>query len=116
MLTRHYAIDEKILPYAAFGAVFLIVVVLVSLLGKLLKSSIDKTTLGNADQVLGGGLGIIRTAFMASVVLWIIHSVNAEYTNQWSENSWLYPMVAKFAPATTKWIGEMFPVFSELFN
>jgi len=116
MLSQHYSIDDKILPYVSFAVVFLIVVILVSLLGKLLKSSLEKSTLGSVDQLLGGALGILRTAFMLSVVLWIIHSVNVELTSKWTEGSWLYPVIAKFAPFTTQWIGEIFPVFGNLFN
>jgi len=116
MLGKHYSIDEKILPYAAFAVVFVIVVVIVNLLGKLLKSSLDKSALGSADQLLGGALGMLRTAFMLSVVLWIIHSVNVDLTSRWTEGSWLYPIIAKFAPAFTEWVGEIFPVFGNLFN
>lgn len=116
MLSARYTIDEKVLPYVAFGVVFILVVIIVSLLGKMLKSSLEKSTLGSVDHVLGGGIGLLRTAFMLSVVLWIAHSLKIERTEQWSEESWLYPIIAKLAPATTKWIGEIFPVFGDLFN
>lgn len=116
LLSKHYTIDEKVLPYVAFAVVFLIVVIIVSLLGKLLKSSLEKSTLGSVDKILGGALGLLRTAFMMSVVLWIIHSLKVERIDQWSEGSWLYPVIAKFAPAATEWIGEIFPVFGDLFN
>jgi membrane protein required for colicin V production len=116
MLSKHYTIDEKVLPYVAFAVVFLIVLIVVNLLGKLLKSSLEKSTLGSVDQLLGGALGVLRTAFMLSVVLWIIHSVNVELTSKWTEGAWLYPIIAKFAPAATGWIGEIFPIFGNLFN
>lgn len=116
MLSARYEIDDKVLPYVAFGVVFLLVVIIVSILGKMLKSSLEKSTMGSVDKVLGGGIGLLRTAFMLSVMLWIVHSLKIERTEQWSEESWLYPIIAKFAPATTKWIGEIFPVFGDLFN
>jgi membrane protein required for colicin V production len=116
LLAEHYTINDKVLPYVAFAVVFLLVVIVVSLLGKMLKSSMEKTALGSIDQVLGGALGILRTAFMLSVILWIAHSLNIERTNDWSQDSWLYPVIAKFAPAFTQWVGEIFPVFGDLFN
>ena len=116
MLDENYKVDEKILPYVAFGVVFLIVVIIVSLFGKLLKSSLEKTVLGNADQVAGSILGILKSAFMASVVLWIVSSVEIEIPEDWSEGSWLYPFTASFAPEVTNWIAQVFPVFSDLFG
>jgi len=116
MISKHYTIDEKLLPYVAFAVVFLLVVIVVSLLGKLLKSSLEKTVLGSIDQLLGGVLGLLRTAFMMSVVLWIVSSVNADLTEGWSDDSWLFPIIAKFAPASTSWAGEIFPSLGNLFS
>ena len=116
MLDKNYQVDEKILPYVAFGVVFIIVVIVVSLLGKLLKSSLEKTVLGNADQVAGSVLGVLKTAFMASVLLWIASSVEMEIPEKWSEGSWLYPFTVTLAPEVTHWIAEVFPVFSDLFG
>jgi membrane protein required for colicin V production len=116
LLSSHYKINEKVLPYVAFAVVFVIVMILVSLLGKLLSGSLEKTVFGNVDQALGGVLGILRTGFMLSVVFWIVSSVKIELPEHWFEDAWLYPVVAKFAPAVTQWVGEIFPVFGDLFN
>jgi membrane protein required for colicin V production len=115
-LARYYDINDKILPYVAFGVVFIIVAVLVGLLGKFLKSSIEKTVLGNADQFAGSLLGILKTAFMASVVLWIVTSVKVSVPEHWTQDSWLYPPIASLAPTVTSWVAEIFPVFNDLFG
>jgi membrane protein required for colicin V production len=115
-LQARYNIDEKILPYVAFGVVFLIVIILVSLLGKLFKSSIEKTVLGNVDQAAGSVLGLLKTAFMASVILWITSSMEMKIPDNWTEDSWLHPMITSMAPAFTSWVAEIFPVFSDLFG
>src|SRR5688572_4597524 len=115
-LTRYYDIDDKILPYVAFGIVFVIVTILVGLLGKFLKSSIEKTVLGNADQLAGSVLGLLKAAFMTSVVLWIISSVQVNLPEHWMEDSWLYPPIASLAPTITSWVAEIFPVFNDLFG
>jgi membrane protein required for colicin V production len=116
MLDEHYQINEKVLPYVAFAVVFLAVIIIVSLLGKFLSRSLDKTVLGNADQVLGGVLGLLRTAFMLSVIIWITSSLKVELPEHWFEDDWLYPTIAKFAPAVTEWVGEIFPSMSDLFS
>lgn len=116
MLKDKFQIDEKVLPYVAFGVVFLIVVIVVALLGKMLKSSLEKTLLGNADQVAGAGLGLLKMAFMASVFLWITSSVNLSIPESWSKDSWLYPFTSSIAPEFTAWVAQVFPVFSDLFG
>ena len=116
MLDEHYEINENVLPYIAFAVVFLIVVVGITLLGKAFKTSLEKTVLGGADKVCGGLLGIVKAAFMASVLIWLFTSLNIFAPASFTEDAWLYPTIARFAPAVTSWIGEIFPVFSDLFG
>jgi membrane protein required for colicin V production len=115
-LSGYYDIDDQVLPYVAFGVVFLLVVIIISLLGRLLRSSIEKTVLGNADQWAGSVLGMFKTAFMVSVVIWITSSLKLNVPEHWAENSWLYPMTASLAPTVTSWVAEIFPVFGDLFG
>lgn len=115
-LNDHYVIDDKILPYVAFAVVFFIVLLVVNLLGKVLKSTLDKTLLGSVDQLAGGGLGLLKTAFIISILFWIMDSLSIDALYKWSEGSWLYPYTAGFAPAVTEWVGDFFPVFSDLFQ
>lgn len=116
MLDEHYDINEHVLPYAAFGVVFLIVVIGITLLGKVFKSSLEKTVLGSVDKLMGGLLGVLKTAFMLSVLIWITSSLHVNVPERFAEDAWLYPTIARFAPAVTTWIGEIFPVFSDLFG
>lgn len=114
-LSEHFNIDEKILPYVAFGVVFLLIVIAVSLIGRVLKVSIDKSFLGRVDEVAGAGLGLVKTAFMLSVALWIIGSLHLDFTDTWIENSQILPFLADFAPIVTSWIGELIPAFKDIF-
>ena len=116
MLSEHYSIDTKFAPYVAFGVVFLIVVIVVSLIGKLLKSSLEKTIFGSVDQLMGSLLGVARTAFMLSVLLWIVDSLSIEFPEAWTTDSWLFPFTANIAPIATSWVSEIFPYFSNLFS
>lgn len=115
-IDEHYHINEKVLPYVAFAVVFLIVVIGVSLLGRAFKTSLEKTVLGSADKLVGGLLGILKTAFMLSVLIWIFTALNVYAPNSFTEDAWLYPTLARFAPEVTSWIGTIFPVFSDLFG
>jgi membrane protein required for colicin V production len=115
-LTQHYAIDEKILPYVAFGLVFIIVLVLVNLLGGLLQKGLNKTVLGSVDEFAGGLLGLFKTAFMLSVVFWILDASGVVFFDRWTEHSWLYTHVAAIAPWVTDWVSEWIPAVGNLFE
>lgn len=115
-LASAYNIDEKILPYAAFGLVFVIVIVVVNLIGKLAKSSIDKTVLGSADQWAGGVLGLLKAAFMVSVIFWILSALSFDLPEHWVADSQLYSYTANVAPTVTEWVGDIFPIFKNLFG
>ena len=99
-----------------FIIIFIIIVILVRLLGKLVKNSIDKSFLGTLDQSMGGLLGVFKTLFMLSIVIWIMDSLRVAPKAEWTEDSWLYPFTAHLAPRTADWIGGFIPVFREIFR
>jgi membrane protein required for colicin V production len=115
LLEQKMNIDESVLPYVAFGVVFICVVILVTLLGRAIKAKIDKSFLGRVDQSAGALLGIFRTAFMLSVVLWIVHSLQVQMPEHWTNDAWLYPKIAELAPNITNWISEFIPMFKDVF-
>lgn len=114
-LADHFNVDKKVLPYVAFAVVFIAIVILVRLVGNMIKLSLDKSFLGRIDQVAGGFLGVLKTAFILSVLIWLVDSLRFNFPDQWTAESWLFPKVASFAPSVTAWIGEWFPVFRDVF-
>lgn len=115
LLDNKFNIDEKVLPYIAFAVVFFVIVIVVNLVGKAIKTSMNKSLLGGFDQVAGASLALVRTVFMFSVMLWIADSLHFRFLNNWSEGAWLYPRVATFAPKMTAWLSEYLPVFRNVF-
>lgn len=111
-----FSIDQRILPYAAFGIVFILILVMVTLLGRMLKNSIDKSFLGRVDQAAGAGLGVVKSFFVLSVVLWITSSLELQLPEKWSKGSVLVPYLADFAPGVTAWIGKLVPAFKDIFR
>jgi membrane protein required for colicin V production len=115
ILADHFNVDQKVLPYIAFAVVFIAIVIAVRLLGNLIKVSIDKSFLGRVDQIMGAVLGFFKTAFLLSVVLWILDSLKVDLPEKWMAGSWLFPKIAAFAPTITTWIGNFIPVFRDVF-
>jgi len=114
MLNNRFNIDEKVLPYVAFAVVFVVIVIVVGLLGRMIKASVSQTLLGGADQIAGAVLGVIRSAFMLSVMIWIADALHFKALDRWAEDSAFYPMFAGFAPKLTDWVGELIPFFRDV--
>ncbi|HET7179047.1 MAG TPA: CvpA family protein [Chryseosolibacter sp.] len=115
-LDDQFNISKTILPYVAFAAVFIAIVISVRLIGKLIKMSIDKTLLGSLDKAAGAVLGLLKASFLLSVALWIVHSLNLQLPSAWTTDSWLLPRVESFAPQVAVWLGQYVPFFRDIFT
>ena len=114
-LSDKFNVDKAVLPYIAFCVVFIIIVILVTLLGRMIKASLDENFLGRVDQAAGALLGMIKVTFLASIIIWLSNSLKPDALDKWSDHSRLYPKVAAFAPMVTGWIGKYVPVFKDIF-
>lgn len=114
MLADRFNINEKVLPYVAFAVVFVVIVIVVGLVGQMIKASLSQALLGGVDSLAGSVLGVVRSAFMLSVMLWIADSLKFKALDQWAEDSLLYPALAGFAPKITDWVGDVIPFFRDV--
>ena len=115
-LHREFNADTVLLPYLSFLIIFILVVVLVTFLGKQIKNSVDKTFLGRVDAAAGAILGVLKYMFCVSVIIWLISSFHYSLPAQWTKNSWLYPVTEGFAPHLAGFFSGFLPVFKEIFK
>lgn len=115
-LANQWSVDPTILPYISFLIIFLLIVILVKFTGSLLKASISETILGEADQILGGILGVIRYAFLMSVLIWIFSSMDMKLPESWKKDSLLLPKLEKTAPFISERVGSLIPSVKDLFQ
>ena len=115
-LQREFNADTSVLPYLSFIIIFIIIVIGVNILGKVVKSAIDKTLLGVIDEALGAILGLIKWMFLLSVIFWITDSLDWSPEPGWTEGSVLYPITELFAQQVSTWISDFLPFFKETFR
>jgi len=115
-LSKEFNADKEVLPYVSFAIIFLIVMIVVSLIGRSIKNSLDKTFLGKIDAAAGAALGVIKHAFGISVIIWLIEAFQVSFPEGWKEDSTLYPIAAQVAPALSEYFGEFLPFFKETFR
>lgn len=101
-LTDNFDISQKYLTIISFVVTFIAVVFGVFMVGKILEKFIDILLLGFINKIAGSAFGIVKAAFLISVVLWIINSLDpGEYIikNETRKGSTLYGPVESLAPA-----------------
>jgi membrane protein required for colicin V production len=114
-LQEHFNADKDFLPYISFFMIFLAIVALVTIMGRFLRHSIDKTFLGRIDESAGSLLGALKTLFMLSVVLWIVDSLKVDLPDDWTKGSLVYPFTAQLAPSLASWVGQFLPFLEDVF-
>ena len=101
--------EEKYLSLLAFALTFIIIVVVISLLGRLLTSLVKLMALGLVNRLLGAVFGLLKMAFLASVVFMFLNSSGAGFIEEETkETSVLYGPVQKLAPIFLPPIIEIF--------
>ncbi len=94
--------SEQVINLAAFAITFVIIVVVVSLAGKLLTKIADFAMLGIVNKIAGALFAVIKYAFLLSVVLMFLDAANERLqiiTEEQKADSYLYAPVRSLAPA-----------------
>ncbi|HNS16298.1 MAG TPA: CvpA family protein [Bacteroidales bacterium] len=93
--------DEKYLPAITFMVIFILILVVVHLFGKMLEKLADLVALGWINKLLGGLFGAAKAVLLLSVLLYLITTFDRNeklITPGVKENSFLYQPVASIVP------------------
>ncbi|TQI69195.1 membrane protein required for colicin V production [Gramella sp. Hel_I_59] len=100
-LSQHVDWDIEIINLASLAITFLIIIFVVSLIGKMLTKVADFAALGIVNKLLGAIFGLMKSAFVASVIIMFFMTSNKtlEFVEtETLEESVLYEPVAVIAP------------------
>lgn len=93
--------SENTINLVAFAVTFVIIIIIISLAGKLLTKLVNMIALGILNKLLGGAFGLLKMAFLASVVFLFFNAVNNDNNiveQKTLDNSILYKPVSALAP------------------
>jgi membrane protein required for colicin V production len=106
LLISFLDMESKYLPVIAFVLVFIAVVVLVYLLGKILENFINLIALGLVNKIVGGIFGILKAALFISIVILVLNHINISLVSEdKKDKSLLYEPIAELAPMLWKKFG-----------
>ncbi len=102
ILTRHFELQTRYLHIVSFIITFVVIVVLVHILAKALDKLIRAVALGFFNRFLGVLFGLIKVAFILSILLVPVNALNRTahfIPDETLDTSVLYGPVSGFAPA-----------------
>jgi len=100
-LAKHVDWDEGVINLFAFAITFILILFLVTLAGKFLTKVANLAALGMVNKILGAAFGLLKLAFLASVVIMFFKATEEEIDlveDKTIEESVLYRPVAIIAP------------------
>lgn len=116
ILQRYINSFHQFIPLISFLILFVGIIILINVLGRVLKNILDMTLLGSIDNLGGAIIGIVKWGFGISVLILVIEAIEVEIPPEMSENTFLYPKIAGFAPMVFDYISDIFPFIRELFE
>ncbi|SHI64503.1 membrane protein required for colicin V production [Mesonia phycicola] len=93
--------EDKYIELCAYAVTFIIIVVSILLIGKLLTKLAGAIALGIVNRICGGLFGILKLAFVISVVMMFLGNMNNDYQlidEEHIDKSILYQPVSQIAP------------------
>lgn len=100
-LISHFQIKSQLLPILSFVTIFILILVTVFFLSRFITSIIGETILGTLNRIGGIIFGILRMAFILSILIYIIEWADIHKHIIYPEDkskSYLYSPVSKIAP------------------
>lgn len=108
-LENHVEWEQKYITAVAFAITFFIIVLVITLAGKALTKLADFAMLGILNKILGALFGLMKTAFILSILLVILEKISPTLlliSEETQEESALYLPIYDFAPS-------IFPILIE---
>jgi membrane protein required for colicin V production len=101
-LSTHFELKTQYLSLIAFAITFVVIVIIVHLIARLIEKLVEAVALGFLNKIAGLLFGLIKTAFILSVVLVIINTIDEKLPfipEEHKNNSLLYKPLSKLVPA-----------------
>ncbi len=107
---------SSFLPLMLFTFLFVIILIVVNVLGKMLKRFIDATIFGSFDKLGGAIMGLLLWAFMISFILWLLTQAHINLPEMQVQKSYIYPYIVNIAPTLFGYLSSLFPFAGTLIS
>ena len=114
-LQKNVAVSNHWLPVISFIIVFIVVVILVNLGGKLVEKTFEMAFLGWVNKIGGAIFYALLYTIIFSILLFYAEKIN--FVKQETINhSVMYPYIKPWGPAVINTFGKIIPLFKDSFQ
>lgn len=100
-LRKQFEWDETYITIASFILTFVVIIFVISYVGKLFTKLLKSAKLGTLNKIAGAAFGLAKMAFLASVVLMFIKTASGEFNllgDATTDDSLVYEHIEPLAP------------------
>ncbi|MEP1094316.1 MAG: CvpA family protein [Cyclobacteriaceae bacterium] len=99
-----------------FIALFILLSFLIKLGAKAIKNIVDFTFFGTLDNAFGAVAGIVKSAFVLSIVFWVFDSVGFDLVSRYSDGTVIFPYIVGIGPTVFEWLSGLLPFIEDLID
>jgi len=106
-LTGVINVDEKVLGVIAFAVTFILIVIGVHFVAKAVEGLAEAVALSIVNKVFGAAFGVLKIAFIISVILVVLNAANRNMeflSPEFKQKSLFYKPISDFAPSIFKYL------------
>ena len=81
-----------------------------------MKKALDMTVFGTLDNVAGAIAGLLKWAFIVSIIFWVFESVGFDLVEKHADNALLFPYIVGIGPTVFEWLGYIIPFIQDLID
>ncbi|MBN2668482.1 MAG: CvpA family protein [Bacteroidales bacterium] len=102
LVQNNFEIEDNYMPIISFSITFLAIVIGIHFIAKMLNKLVDAIALAWLNKIAGIVFGILKTAFIVSILIFIIETIdpNGQFIKEdYKTESLLYKPIKTIAPA-----------------
>ena len=102
------------LPIISFFIIFISIIALVNLIGRMIQKTLKLVFLGGIDSIAGAILNLFRWAFLISTALWLMERAGIGLSKDQINESFIYPILIKIAPIIINFFSQLIPFATDV--
>ncbi|MEP1034317.1 CvpA family protein [Ekhidna sp.] len=106
----------EIIAVAVFIILFILLSLAIKMGAKAFKKAIDMTIFGTLDNAAGAVAGLLKWAFILSIVFWVFESVGFDLVETYADDTLLFPYIVGIGPTVFEWVGYVIPFVQDLID
>lgn len=106
----------EVIAIVVFIALFILLSLAIKMGAKAIKKALDMTIFGTLDNAFGAIAGILKWAFILSIIFWVFESVGFDLVERNADNTLLFPYIVGIGPSVFEWLSYIIPFIQDLID